>query len=210
MPKLSKLIKMMSASTSDPKAVQVAELKAFISKERDGRQVKKALAVKLLYQGDGYESTTPILDVSLGALSNWKQAYEAEGLEGFRRRHKGRKSYLSSNPREEVLQWLQQKDIWPIGELEHHLSSVYDVVYESKQSDYDLFAEAGMSWQKTSQVKPKADPEQVTAKKPKSKSVGGLPAGDRTGTIESVVCRQMSFNGRGYRRVGLGSSGGTS
>ena len=168
MPKLSKLIKMMSASTSDPKEVQVAELKAFISKERDGRQVKKALAVKLLYQGYGYEATTQILDVSLGALSNWKQAYEEEGLEGFCPRHKGRKSYLSRNQREEVLQWLQQKSIWTIGELEHHLASVYDVVYESKQSYYDLFAEAGMSWKKTSQVNPKADPEQVTAKKPKS------------------------------------------
>ena len=163
--KLSKLIEMMSASTSDPKEVQVEELKAFISKERDGRQVKKALAVKLLYQGYGYESTTQILDVSLGALSNWKQAYEEEGLEGFRPHHKGRKSYLSSGQKEEVLQWLQQKDIWTIGELEHYLASVYDVVYESKQSYYDLFAAAGMSWKKTSKVNPKADPEQVTAKK---------------------------------------------
>ena len=105
--------------------------------------------------------------MSLGALSNWKQAYEEEGLEGFRPRHKGRKSYLSSNQREAVLQWLQQKDIWTIGELEPHLTSLYDVVYESKQSDYDLFAAAGMSWKKTSKVNPKADPEPVAAKKPK-------------------------------------------
>ena len=98
---------MILVPPSHPKEVKIEELKAFISKERDGRKVKKAIAVKLLYQGYGYESVAQILDVSLGALSNWKQTYEEKGLEGFRPRHQGRKSYLSSNQREEVLQGLQ-------------------------------------------------------------------------------------------------------
>jgi len=42
------------------------------------------------------------------------------------------------------------------------------VVYESKQSDYDLFAAADISWKKTSKVNPKADAKAVAAKKPKS------------------------------------------
>jgi putative transposase len=66
------------------------------------------------------------------------------------------------------LQWLQQKDIWTLGELEYHLAAVYDVVYESKQSYYDLFEAADLSWKKTSKVNPKADPEVVAAKKSKS------------------------------------------
>ncbi len=159
---------MITPSTTTPKASQIEELKGFIRQERDGRQVKKALAVKLLYQGRSYESVVEILDVSLGSISNWRQTYEVSGLAGFRPNHKGRKSYLSAEQKASVMSWLQQKDIWTLGELECHLAEVYDVTYESKQSYYDLFSEAGISWKKTSKVNPKADPEVVAAKKSKS------------------------------------------
>jgi putative transposase len=98
---------MPTPQTKPAKTIAVEELKAFISAERDGRQVKKALAVKLIYQDYGYEAITAILDVSLGALSKWKHAYERDGLAGFRPQHKGRKSYLTPLEREGVLQWLQ-------------------------------------------------------------------------------------------------------
>ncbi len=159
---------LLTPATTNPKASQITDLQAFIRGERDSRQVKKALAVKLLYQGHSYESVVDILDVAIGSISNWRKAYEDLGLAGFRPQHKGRKSYLSDEQREAVLSWLQQKDIWTVGELEHHLVEVYDVVYESKQSYYDLFAAAGMSWKKTSKANPKAEPEVVAAKKSKS------------------------------------------
>lgn len=38
-------------STASDKTVQIEELKAFIRKQRDDREVKKALVVKLLCQG---------------------------------------------------------------------------------------------------------------------------------------------------------------
>jgi putative transposase len=120
-----------------------------------------------MYQGYGYEAIAAILDVSMGALSTWKQAYEREGLSGFRPQHKGRKSYLSAEDREAVLQWLQQKDIWELSALEYHLAHHYEVIYESKQSYYDLFEAAGICWKKTSKVNPKVDAEEVAAKKPK-------------------------------------------
>ena len=146
----------------------IEELKTFIRRERDARPVKKALAVKLIYQDYGYETITGLLDVSLGALSKWKQAYERDGLAGLRPQHKGRQSYLRPSEREAVLQWLQTKAIWELSELEYHLAETYDVVYESKQSYYDLFEVAGLSWKKTSKVNPKADAQAVAAKKPKS------------------------------------------
>jgi putative transposase len=43
------------------------------------------------------------------------------------------------------------------------------VVYESKQSYYDLFEEAGISWKKTTKLNPKADPEAVATKKKRLK-----------------------------------------
>ncbi len=71
--------------------------------------------------------------------------------------------------REEVLSWLQTKDIWELGELEYKLAFKYDVVYESKQSYYDLFDEAGISWKKTTKVNPKADENAVAEKKKRLK-----------------------------------------
>lgn len=67
-------------SETTTKAGQIEALKGFIRKQRDGRQVKKALAVKLLYQGHTYESVVSILDVSLGAIHEWKHLYERAGL----------------------------------------------------------------------------------------------------------------------------------
>lgn len=107
-------------------------------------------------------------DLQRRVLSNWKQAYERAGLAGFRPQHKGRQSYLTAEAKEAVLQWLQTKKIWELSELESHLAEHYDVVYESKQSYYDLFESAGISWKKTSKVNPKADAQAVAAKKPKS------------------------------------------
>lgn len=151
-----------------PYASQIAELQAFASQERDGRQLKKALAVKLLYQGYKHEAIVEILDVAMGSLTNWRTLYESEGLAGFKPKHKGRKGYLSSEQREEVLSWLQTKTIWELSELEHYLASQYGVSYESKQSYYDLFEAAGISWKKTTKVNPKKNPEAVAAKKSKS------------------------------------------
>jgi len=99
------------------KTKAIEELKAFIRTERDGRQVKKALAVKLIYQDYRYEDITTILEVSMGALSKWKQAYDRAGLAGFRPQHKGRQSYLTMEAKEAVLQWLQTKKIWELSEL---------------------------------------------------------------------------------------------
>lgn len=150
------------------KIAAIEELKAFIRAERDGRQVKKALAVKLIYQDYRYEDIVTILDVSMGVLSKWKQAYDQGGIAGFCPQHKGRQSYLTAEAKAAVLQWLQTKKNWELSELESHLAEHYDVVYESKQSYYDLFEAAGLSWKKTSKVNPKADAKAVAAKKPTS------------------------------------------
>lgn len=61
-------------------------------------------------------------------------AVEEDGIDGLRLNYKGRKSYLSSKQREEVVSWLQTKEYWEMSELEYKLAFEYDVVYESKQS----------------------------------------------------------------------------
>lgn len=147
----------------------IAKLQDFIALRPDAREVRKALAVKLVYQGYLYDEIQTILDVSRGSITAWKQAYEEGGIDGLRLSYKGRKSYLLSAQREEVLSWLQTKDIWELGELEYKLAFEYDVVYESKQSYYDLFSEAGISWKKTTKSNPKANPDAVAEKKKRFK-----------------------------------------
>ena len=147
----------------------IAELQDFIGLRPDAREVRKALAVKLVYQGYLYDEIQIILDVSRGSITGWKQAYEEGGIDRLRLNYKGRKSYLLGKQREEVLSWLQTKENWEISELEYKLAFEYDVVYESKQSYYDLFEEAGISWKKTTKLNPKADPEAVAAKKKRLK-----------------------------------------
>lgn len=147
----------------------IAKLQDFMALRPDTREVRKALAVKLVYQGYLYDEIQTILDVSRGSITAWKQAYEEEGVDGLRLNYKGRKSYLLSAQREEVLSWLQTKETWELGELEYKLAFEYDVVYESKQSYYDLFSEAGISWKKTTKLNPKANPDAVAEKKKRLK-----------------------------------------
>jgi putative transposase len=151
----------------------IAELQEFIALRPEAREVRKALAVKLVYQGYLYEEIQTILDVSLGSITGWKQDYEQLGIDGLRLNHKGRKSYLSDEQRKEVLSWLQTKDTWELGELEYKLAFEYDVTYESKRSYYDLFDAAGISWKKTTSLNPKADPEAVAAKKKEIETLRG-------------------------------------
>ncbi|MFM7470960.1 MAG: hypothetical protein ACKO5P_05555, partial [Nodosilinea sp.] len=56
-----------SSHTPSPHHAAIAELQAFVRSERDSRQVKKALAVKLIYQDYSYNAVVEILDVSLGS-----------------------------------------------------------------------------------------------------------------------------------------------
>ncbi len=147
----------------------IAELQDFIALRPDVREVRKALAVKLVYQGYLYDEIQTILDVSRGSITGWRQTYEQYGIDGLHLNHKGRKSYLNAEQREEVLSWLQTKDCWELGELEYKLAFEYDVVYESKQSYYDLFDAASISWKKTTKLNPKADENAVAVKKKRLK-----------------------------------------
>ena len=145
--------------------VLIADLQGFIALGRDAREVRKALAIKLVYQGYLYEEIQTILDVSLGSITGWKKAYEEYGIDGLRLSHKGRKSYLSTEQRKEILSWLQTKEYWELGELEDKLAFEYDVIYESKRSYYDLFDAAGISWEKTTKHNSKVDEEAIAVKK---------------------------------------------
>jgi putative transposase len=111
----------------------IAELQEFIAQNANAREVRKGLAIKLVYQGYLYEEIQTVLGVSLGSITGWKQVYEENGIDGLKLKYKGRKSYLNTEQKQEVLCWLQTKDYWEIGELEYKLAFEYDVVGEDQK-----------------------------------------------------------------------------
>ncbi|GCL37680.1 transposase [Sphaerospermopsis reniformis] len=63
------------------------------------------------------------------------------------------------------MEWLQIKEKWTLNELEYHIASKYGVTFASKQSYYEIFDAANISWKKTQANNPKYNQELVDSKK---------------------------------------------
>ncbi|HCF30210.1 MAG TPA: hypothetical protein DEV81_24115 [Cyanobacteria bacterium UBA11049] len=63
-----------------------------------------------------------------------------------------------------VIEWLGKQKTWDISDLEVYLIEQHDVVFQSRQSYYQLLKEARISWQKGEQVNPRQDPEDISKK----------------------------------------------
>ena len=142
-------------------------LEQFIENRQDKREIKRAIAVRMLLSGYKHDVIMSILEVSSGFISKWKKAFFENGVEGLKLADKGSQGFLNQEQRWEIIAWLKTKDRWNLNELEYEIARKYEVVFESKQSYYDLFDEAGISCQKTQAHNPKHDPELVASKKKK-------------------------------------------
>ena len=126
----------------------------------------------MVEQNYGYAQISKLLGVSLGFISNYRQQFLNHGIEGLRLKYKGSKGYLSSQQKQNIINWLQQKDYWQLSELQTQIEVEYGVVFASLQSYYSLFAQAGISWKKTQKSNPRKNPELVSQKKPNRCLVG--------------------------------------
>lgn len=144
---------------------QLNELIKFIKGKPDSRELKRAIAVKLALQKSSYSQIESILNVSSAFISKWKTRFFSQGREGLYLKYKGAKPLLNSDEKQAIIEWLQQKDYWNLKELYSYILINYDISFKSKQSYYDLFREAGISWKKSQKKNPKGDPELVKKKK---------------------------------------------
>ena len=142
-------------------------LREFIRSNPDPRELKRALAVKMVKQNYSYYQIRDTLGVSVGFISNYQQKFEREGIEGLKLQYQGSQSqgYLTPAQRQEVIDWLKEKDYWQLSELKTHIEVTYSVVFASLQSYYSLFSEAGISWKKTQKSNPRKDTDLVKKKK---------------------------------------------
>jgi transposase len=141
------------------------ELEYFIKMTTDAREIKRALAVKMTISGIHYSEITQLLGVSRQFISKWKNCAIFEGIEYLRIKYKGRKSYLKPEEKQEVIQWLREQKLLRLSDLKLYLQNNYHIYFESEQSYYSLFKEAGISWKKTQKRNPAKKDELVEAKK---------------------------------------------
>ncbi len=144
------------------------DLTAFLAEKRDSREYRRALAVKLTLQGYRYEAISEMLDVTPGFISQVKKAYETAGTTGLTLKYQGTPPYLSSDERQAVIAWLNVQQEWSVEHLHGYLATTYGVVFQSRQSYYQLLADAEITYKQAQRSNPKGDPERVAAKKKRS------------------------------------------
>lgn len=140
-------------------------LEEIISNSKDSREVKRALAVKMIIKGFLVKEIELILQVKRSFISKWKLIYETEGAPALLLKYKGKESYLSKANRKEVISFLKTKETFSTEALRDYLEENYQVVYKSKQSYYDLLKEGGLSWKRTEKINPKRNDDLVEQKR---------------------------------------------
>src|SRR6476661_7048667 len=142
-----------------------ADLTAFLAEKRDSREYRRALAVKLALLGYRYEAICEMLDVTIGFVSQSKKAYEIHGTTGLTLKYQGAQPSLSASERQAVIDWLKNAQEWSVKRLQEHIETTYGVVFQSRQSYYQLLADAGISYKQAQRTNPKRDEERIAAKK---------------------------------------------
>lgn len=140
------------------------DLHDVIASNPDARELKRAVAVQMFRKGYKHREIGDSLGVSSGFISKWTRQYEQLGVSGLKLRYPGSVGYLETEQRQSVIAWLKSKNYWNLAELQTHIEQEYEVVFDSLQSYYTLFKQAGISWKKTQKRNPKADPELVEKK----------------------------------------------
>jgi putative transposase len=146
-------------------AERIMLLTEFIQSNPDARELKRAIAVKMALQGEAYSQIKTLLGVHPSCITYWKKQFLAQGLNGIKLGYTGSKGYLTQESRAEVISWLKSKKYWNIDELVTYLDEKYGVIYQSKQSYYELLSDASISWKKSQKINPLSDPELVKKKR---------------------------------------------
>lgn len=140
-------------------------LDGIIDESRDAREVKRALCVKMAVSGMATAQICEVLNVSPQYLSKWRGKYEANGAESLVLAYRGSESYLSAEGRAQIAAWVKGHETLSVEAVRDYVEEHFGVVYQSKQSYYDLLESGGMSYHKSEKRNPRRDEEQVLARR---------------------------------------------
>jgi len=141
--------------------------------------VKRAVSVKMSQQGFSAAQICQVLNVSPQYVSKWKGQYEAEGVAALRLGYHGSEGYLREEQRQKILQWIEAHQTLTVEAVRDYLEEHYGVVYQSKQSYYELLEAGGMSYHRSEKANPKRDEAQVVARREEIKK-NWRPGGKRS------------------------------
>jgi transposase len=133
-------------------------------------EMKRALAVKMILLDFRTEDICAVLDVSDSFVSKWKIIYENQGAAALQLHYKGGTGFLTEAEREVVIYHLKNQPHCTVEELKDYIERHYGVVYQSRQSYYDLLKEARLSWHRTQAANPKHDEAQVLLRRQEIKA----------------------------------------
>lgn len=125
------------------------------------RELKRAVSVKLSERGMATEAVSEVLQVTPRAVRKWRRRYEREGVAGRQVRNRGSESYLSGEQRQEIEDWLGAQETLTLDEVRAEIEARYGIVYQAKQSYYDLLDASGLSYHRTEKGNPKRSEAQV-------------------------------------------------
>lgn len=117
----------------------------FLATARDAREYKRALVVQLCARGYRAADVARMLQVSEAFVSTCRKRYAADGVASFTLGYRGGTSGLSADERSEALTWIAAQERPNVRSVRTYLQETFGVVYESRQSSYNLLKEAGLS-----------------------------------------------------------------
>jgi putative transposase len=141
------------------------KLAQLIEETSDVRELKCAMSVKLREVEMVTATVGEVLQVTPRAVRAWQQRYEREGVGGLRVRYRGSESYLSVEQRQEIEGWLGAQETITVEEVRDEIEARFGVVYQSKQSYYDLLDASGLSYHRTEKGNPNRSEAQVVERR---------------------------------------------
>jgi len=143
----------------------MTSLDEIINDSRDAREVKRAVCVKMAMSELPTAQITEMLNVTPQYVSKWRVRYEQQGAGSLLSGYRGSESYLTDEHRTQILSWIKGHETITVEAVRDDVEEQYGVVYQSKQSYYDLLQAAGLSYHKSEKKNPKRDESQVLARR---------------------------------------------
>ena len=89
----------------------------------------------------------------------------AQGTTGLTLKYQGSQPYLAAEERQAVIDWLKTQQECSLDSLQAHIETTYGVVFQSRQSYYQLLADADITYKQAQRTNPKRDEERIAVKK---------------------------------------------
>lgn len=145
------------------------QVNTFLDRTKDAREYKRAMAVKLLLLEFEPRDIAELLHVTESFVSKWKGLCFEHGTDVFVLKYHGYQGYLTPEQRQSITAWIKAQKPQNMDDLIAFIRTTYHIEFKSRQSYYDLFAEAGITWKRAQSQHPNKDPDRIATKKKRLK-----------------------------------------